>query len=84
MNATLDTLRRRYPEINPRRVHATSACFMDSDFFHALHFLYPAIKLSDGRIIPISQILNTPNCPTLTLDIDDLITLPTPDAAFAN
>jgi hypothetical protein len=80
MRAVLEALR-RYSELAGRRVHATSARFIGTDSFDAHKFLYPAIRLSDDRIIPISQILNNPMAPLSFTPNPDL-DIPGPDAAF--
>jgi hypothetical protein len=81
MRRTIDALRHKMTELGPKLAHATSACIMGKDFFAAYKFLYPAIRLSDGRIIPISQLLNAPLAPII-LETDPSFVFPTPDASF--
>ncbi len=80
MRAVLDTLR-RYLELAGRRIDATSARFIGTDNFDAHKFLYPAIRLSDDRVIPISQILNNPHAP-ISFAPDPALDIPGPDASF--
>jgi hypothetical protein len=81
MRFTINALRNRMSELGCRRVDATSAAFLQNDFFSAYCFLYPALRLSDGRIIPITQILNAPHAP-LVLMTDSTADFPTPDTTF--
>jgi hypothetical protein len=80
MRSTLLTLRNRMPELLPTRVTATSMSFLGKDHFDAYDFLYPAIRLSDDRIIPVSLIVNSPYAPTLDLPIDPSLSIPGPHA----
>jgi hypothetical protein len=80
MRAVLDTLR-RHSELAGRRIHAKGARFIGTDNFDAHKFLYPAIRLSDDRVIPISQILNNPHA-QLSFTPDPALDIPGPDASF--
>jgi hypothetical protein len=78
MRQTFLAIRSRMPELLPARVSATSISFLDRDVFDAFDFLYPAVRLSDNRLIPVSFIVNTPYTPTLDLPIDPSLHLPSP------
>jgi hypothetical protein len=71
-------IRNRMPELLPARMSATSISFLDRDVFDAFDFLYPAVRLSDNRIIPTSIIVNSPLAPTLELPIDPTLNIPAP------
>jgi hypothetical protein len=82
MRAVLEALR-RHSELAGRRVHATAARFIGTDNFEAHKFLYPAIRLSDDRVIYISQIINNPHAP-ISFTPDATLDIPGPDAAFTS
>jgi hypothetical protein len=72
---------RRFSELAGRCLHPTGAHFIGSDNFEAHKFLYPAIRLSNGRVIPISQILNNPLSPP-SFDPDPDLDIPGPDSVL--
>jgi hypothetical protein len=78
MRLSLTTLRSLRPEILPTRVTPTSVSFLARDYFDAFDFLYPAIRLGDGRIIPVSYIVNTPHIASIDLPVDPSPLLPGP------
>jgi hypothetical protein len=78
MTKALRTLRHLLPEILAERVSATEASFLGKDHFEATDFLYPAIRLSTGQVIPVSYLVNNPNLPALTLTTDPTLPIPEP------
>jgi hypothetical protein len=81
LTKTLRPLRHLLPEILAERVSATSASFLGKDHFDAMDFLYPAIRLSTGQIIPVSHLVNNPDLPSLTLPVDPNLVIPGPTVA---
>jgi hypothetical protein len=82
MRAVLEALR-RHSELAGRRLTSTSARFIGTDSFDAHKFLYPAIRLSDDRVIPISQILNNPSAP-ISFTPNPALDIPGPDSSFVS
>jgi hypothetical protein len=82
MRAVIRAVRDHMTELGATRAHATCASFMGKDHYDAWKFLYPALRFSDSRILPVSQILNSPNSPII-LEEDPSLTLPGPDASIA-
>jgi hypothetical protein len=78
MRTTFLTTRNLRPELLPERITATSVSFLGKDMFDAMDFLYPAIRLSDGRIIRVSHIVNTPNLTGFSLTVNPRLPLPGP------
>jgi hypothetical protein len=52
--------------------------FLARDFFDAFDFLYPALRLGDGRILPVSYIVNSPGLTSIDLPIDPSMNIPGP------
>jgi hypothetical protein len=78
MRVTINATRNLRPELHVQRVSATSVRFLGSDKFDAMDFLYPAIRLHDGRVIPVSHIVNTPNIASIPLNTDPSLPIPDP------
>ncbi len=78
MTKTLKPLRHLLPEILAERVSALQASFLGQDYFDAMDFLYPAIRLSTGQIIPVSYLVNNPDLAALTLPVDPTLVIPGP------
>jgi hypothetical protein len=79
LTKTLKPLRHLLLEILAERVSATSASFLGTDHFDAMDFLYPAIRLSTGQIIPVSHLVNTPDISSITLPVDPTLVIPGPN-----
>jgi hypothetical protein len=71
-------LKSKLPELLVERTSATSVSFLGKDNFEATAFLYPAIRLSDGRILPISHIVNSPTAPIIPLPANPNLSIPDP------
>ncbi len=72
------TLRNKLPELHIQRTSATTVSFLGKFHFNAVDFLYPAIRLGDDRIIPISQIVNAPSAPVTLYPPDPSLSIPGP------
>jgi hypothetical protein len=78
MRVTASATRNLRPELLVEKISATSIRFMGTDLFDATDFLYPAIRLRDGRIIPVSHIVNTPHISSIPLVHDATLSVPEP------
>ncbi len=80
MSRMISTIRslKKLPELLVERTSATTVSFLGMDAYDAMDFLYPAIRLGDGRILPISNIVNDPHAPIYLLPPNPALHIPGP------
>jgi hypothetical protein len=83
MSRMITTIRalKKLPELLVERTSATSVSFLGMDSFDAMDFLYPAVRLGDGRILQVSNIVNDPHAPIFLLPPNPALHIPGPQTS---